>query len=496
MSNNNEPFTLSKSSFIKGAVCHKWLWLYKHRQKLLPPLTAAQQHTFDQGTKVGKLAQQLFPGGIDASPETHLDYAPAVELTRRLIERGELVIYEAAFIADGVMCALDILVKREDGWYAFEVKSTSGKVHDIQLYDAALQYQVMKKAGLEVRDISIVHINSDYVRDGEIEPAKLFTTESVYYLVIALQDEIEQKILELKKVVARKRVPPVKIGPQCTSPFQCPLKSYCWSDVPEASILDFALYRKQERFELYHAGTRRIADIKDWKDLKFPYNNVAECHVNNGVYLEPEPLKKFMGQVKYPLYFLDFETANWAVPQYQNTSPYEQIPFQYSIHVIKKKGAEPVHRSYLAKPGVDFREDLLVSLLRDLGSKGTVFAYSVGFERSRLNGLALMFPEYEPQINAVIGRLMDLALPFSKRWWYDPRFGGRYSIKKVLPAIAPHLSYDNLPVNNGEDASVNFMRMVEQPGADWTKLREDLLSYCRMDTWAMVELYRFLDTLV
>ena len=266
--------------------------------------------------------------------------------------------------------------------------------------------------------------------------------------------------------------------------------------MPKASILDFALYRKQERFELYHAGTRQIADIKDWKALKFPYNNVAECHVNNSLYLEPEPLKGFMKQVKYPLYFLDFETARWAVPQYQNTSPYEQIPFQYSLHVIKKKNAKPQHLAYLAKPGEDFRRGLLTLLLRDLGQQGTVFAYSVGFERSRLNGLALMFPEYEPQINAVIERLMDLALPFSRKWWYDPRFEGRYSIKKVLPAIAPHLSYDNLPIGNGEDASISFMQMVAHLEADWDKQREDLLNYCRLDTWAMVELYRFLDTLV
>ena len=495
MTSNKEKHILSKSTFIKGVVCPKALWLNKNRRDLIPPTPATMQFVFDQGKKIGMLARQLYPDGADATPKTFFDYGPSIELTKQLIAGGQPMIYEAAFLNDGVLCAVDILVKKEDGWHGYEVKSST-KPHDIQIQDCALQYAVMKAAGLELKDISIIHLNSDYERIGELEIEKLFKTESVYYLVIALQDEIAEKVNELKRVVTDKNCPDTKIGYQCTHPYTCEFKEHCWKDVPKESILDFTGVRLKERFELFHSGTIRIADLKNWETLKEPNRFVVECHRNAGIYINDEKLRSFMRSFTYPLYFMDFETIGFALPPFDLTSPYDQIPFQYSIHILESENAEPVHYSYLASPDIDFREDFTKALLRDLGERGTVFAYNKGFEKSKLAMLALYFPQYEEQINSVVERLVDLADPFSKRWYYDNKFSCSYSIKTVLPVLAPKLSYKDLPVNNGEVASQLFMQMMMQPEADWSKQRDDLLAYCGMDTWAMVEIFRFLNTIV
>ncbi|MBL0310161.1 MAG: DUF2779 domain-containing protein [Bacteroidetes bacterium] len=486
---------LSKSTFIRGCVCSKSLWLYKNRRDLLRPTTISKQFIFDQGHEVGKLAHQLFPGGVDASPATPYNYQPSIEMTAKLVAKGTPVIYEAAFQHDGVLAALDILVKKEDGWYAYEVKSST-TVHDVNVTDAALQFWVMTNCGIELKDISIIHINNEYERHGEIEVEKLFKMESLYPLVIALQDEISEMVTELKNVVTGDDCPETPIGKQCTSPWTCDFKEHCWKDVPDESILDFGYYRKtEERFRQYHSGVKKITDVKDWQQLKPPYNYVVEAHINRGIYLNPEPLKEFLDKMVYPLHFLDFETVRFAVPKFQRTNPYEQTPFQYSLHIIESENAEPVSHAYLAEPGLDFREDFLVTLLRDLGTDGTILVWNIGFERSKLGHLSILFPKYESQINAVIDRLLDLALPFQKKWLYHYKFSDSYSIKKVLPVVAPKLSYKNLTVNNGDDASVLFMKMIAEPERDWSSERQNLIDYCGMDTWAMVVIYRFLKTL-
>ena len=352
---------------------------------------------FEQGREVGKLAQQLFIGGVDASPATPFDYQPSIELTQKLIADGQRAIYEAVFQHDGVLAALDILVKKNDGWYGYEVKSTSS-VKDVNVTDAALQYWVMAGSGIELRDISIVHLDTDYERHGEIDVQKLFKTESVLYLVQALQDEITDQVAELKKVAESKTAPKVLIGRQCSNPNTCDFKDHCWKDVTEESILDFTYYRKtEERFKLYHSGIKRIVDVKDWQTLKPPYDSVVEMHIMRGIYIDPDKLKPFMDGLQFPLRFMDFETVAFALPPFDSSGPYDQMSFQYSVHTMEADSAEPVHSAYLADPSKDFREDFIRSLLGDLGDTGSITVWNIGFERSKLNALALLYPQYGGQ---------------------------------------------------------------------------------------------------
>lgn len=494
MVNQFSKHILSKSTFVRGCICKKSLWLYKHKRDIIPATAPAQQFIFDQGHEVGELAQKLFPGGVDASPTTPFDYHLSLELTQKLIKEGAKVIYEAAFQQEDVLAALDILVWH-DGWHAYEVKSST-KVHDINLTDAALQYWVMEKSGLKVDTFSIIHLNSDYVRQGDMEVEKLFKIESVTYLVQALQDEITEQVASLKEVFSSKTMPAIPIGTQCTKPYTCDFKNHCFTEVPEESILDFDLYRKVERFRLFHTGVRKIADVKDWQKLKPPYNFIVESHINKRFYFDPYKLNEFMGTLQFPLRFMDFETVAFALPPFSNSSPYDGMSFQYSLHTIENRDAEPSHNFFLADPAKDFREDFIKALLADLGNSGHILVWSIGFERSKLNMLSLLYPQYEERINAVIERLVDLAIPFQKRWVYDNTLSCSYSIKSVLPFVMPDLTYDKLAVKEGQTASLLFQQMMAEPDKDWTKERNDLLEYCCLDTFAMVVIYRYLNTLV
>ena len=237
------------------------------------------------------------------------------------------------------MAALDILVKKDDGRHGFEVKSST-KVHDINVTDAALQYWVMAGSGLELKDISIIHINSDYERQddnsvitfninpGDFDPLdnldveKLFKTKSVYYPGRSVAGRNNRTGGQLKKVSERKTVPATLIGTRCTKPYTCDFHSHCFAKVPNESMLDFGLYRKEERFRLYHSGVKMISDLKDWQKLKPPYNYVVESHINKGFYLDPDKLSDFMGKLKFPLQFMDFETVSFALPPFDRSSPY------------------------------------------------------------------------------------------------------------------------------------------------------------------------------
>ena len=207
-------------------------------------------------------------------------------------------------------------------------------------------------------------------------------------------------------------------------------------------------------------------------------------------------MKQFLNTLQFPIRFMDFETVSFALPPFVNSSPYDQMSFQYSLHTMENKDAELVHNAFLADPSGDFREGFIKSLLGNLGDTGSITVWNIGFERSKLNMLALLYPQYEEQINAVITRLVDLALPFQKRWIYHYSLSCSWSIKDVLPFVAPDLSYDKLAVRDGQFASQLFQQMMAEPGKDWTKDRTDLLEYCELDTFAMIMVFRFLSTLV
>lgn len=479
---------LSKSTYIKGRQCPKALWLYKHRRDLQPPVDAAQQAKFDTGKEVGLLAQQLFPGGVDCTPESPYDPGPAISATQEAIANGAQVIYEATFLHDGVLAALDILVREGDAWKAYEVKSSTG-VKEHHVHDAALQAHVIEGCGLPLADISIVHLNKGYVRRGAVDVRQLFTSTSVKEAVAVERADVPARIAALKQVLALPEAPVIGIGPQCSSPYACDFTEHCWAHVPEeGSVFELVNARGRE-WALYGQGILLLKDVPENTPLGAAKRRQVEGAKHGTSTLDRAALGRWLKELRYPLYHFDFETFMPAVPLFEESRPRQQLPFQYSVHIQRAPGAAPEHREYLADGAGDPREALVQQLLHDLGTQGDILAYHASFERARLKELARDFPAHAPALELLLPRIKDLERPFHAGWYYVPAMRGRTSIKVVLPALVPALSYADLNVQEGGTASLLFTQLVtgQYPG-DVGQLRADLLAYCGLDTLAMVRI--------
>jgi len=480
---------LSKSTYLLGVQCKKALYLNKYHKDLKDEYTEDQKAIFAQGNKVGKLAQNLFPGGIDATPDTFYDYSKSLEQTKNAIGDGAPVIYEAAFQYNGVLCAVDILVRDGDRWNAYEVKSSTS-VKETNIIDASLQYHVMKNCGIDINDISIVVIDNSYQRQGDIELEKLFKIQSVLSEVLQLQSSVKNNLLELKNVLSKREIPNELIGSKCSSPYDCSFKSNCWKDVPEYSIFNLAKIKKKQAEKLYHSGVTLITDLPYDYKLTSSQAYQVQADRDGSVIINKNNLRSFTDQLEYPLHFLDFETTNMAVPEFELQRSYQQIPFQYSVHIKNRKTSDAIHHEFLAESKCkDPRLDFIKSLIRDCGKSGSILVYNIGFERSILNQLIKSFPEYESQLQLIIDRMVDLMIPFKNKHYYTPEMQGSYSIKKVLPALCPDLSYQDLEIKEGGTASRIFGNMLKGDfNGDEINTRKQLLKYCQRDTWAMVKI--------
>ncbi len=490
---------LSKSKITRGLQCHKSLWLYKNKPELRGEISDSQQAIFDRGTSVGLLAQQKFPGGIDATDGHDWPNFECADKTKYLVGIDQEVIYEATFVFNKVLVAVDILVKNEQGtWDAYEVKSTNG-VKDAHITDSAIQYYVMEGCGITLRSMSVMHFNRDYVRQGDLDIGQLFMATDITAEVRELQAEMPATIAELEALQKQSSCPEVDIGSHCTNPYPCDFASLCWKHVPDYSV--FNLTRGGERsWELYRNGILSIADIPI-EDADLMSDNQRIQHLadlTGKPHIMQDGVKSFLEQLEYPLYHFDFETIQPAVPLFDKTSTYQQIPFQYSVHIQDGVGAEPIHKEYLAptkqgEEGRDPREKLLLAMLEDLRVKGTILAYHASFEITQIKALARDFPSYEEPLLALIPRFIDLRKPFSTRAYYHPKFKGSTSIKYVLPALVPELSYQDLIIQEGSTASATFLLMLRgMYEGDYEKTRKYLLDYCKLDTYAMVKVLEVL----
>ncbi|MDB4024012.1 DUF2779 domain-containing protein [Flavobacteriaceae bacterium] len=484
---------LSKSTFIRGLQCEKSLYLYKHHYRLKDPTPSSLQAVFDQGTNIGLLAQELFPNGVDASPENHFKMVESVGKTFDFISKGETIIYEATFLYDNVLAALDFLVKDEDGWKAYEVKSST-KVSETYIKDAAIQYYTITNSGIELKDISIVHINNQYTRYGELNINKLFTIESVYDRVLDFIPRIPNEVRRLKNVIESPDIPNVDIGPHCSDPYDCDFKGTCWKHIPDYSIFNISRLNKDKKFDLYNQGLIMLDQI-DLTQTDLNANQVLQIQseVNGTSHIDVEEIRNFTNGLNYPLYFLDFETIGPAVPKYNGSRPYQQLVFQYSLHIQDTLSSELEHRDYFPDPSQDPRIGFIEQLIKDCGTYGNIIVYNIGFERGKLNDLIEVFPQYSNELRGIVNRLKDLMIPFQQKWYYIPEMKGSYSIKYVLPALVPELSYNDLEIKKGGTASNTFLSMVNGTfEGDFEETRRQLLEYCELDTYAMV---RILDKL-
>lgn len=475
-----------------GCQCTKRLHLHKYRPELKNPVNERVQFVKDSGNAVGLLAQQLFPGGADASPADTYSYQESVIKTQELIAQGACVIYEAVFQYQGVLCALDMLVKEGNEWHAYEVKGTA-RVKEQHVQDAAFQYYVITHCGIPLEDISIVHLNNQYIRKGELDVQQLFKKQSILKEVVAEQSSVQRKIELLRHVLAQPQ-PETDIGPHCFSPYECDFTNHCFSHMPKVdSIFDLV---RGPAWELYQQGYRHLDDIPPDYELNASASHQLAHYRSGEAFCDKQAIQDFLADIHYPVYFLDFETVWPGVPEFDGTRPFQQIPFQFSLHVQRSAGDPTEHYEFLGDGKADPRETLATEMIRLLGSSGSILCYNASFEKTRIKELAKLYPQYQTLLHALTSRVEDLMTPFQKRLYYHPEFKGRYSIKNVLPVLCPDLRYDTLAIQEGDTASKVYAQLKFQDDGTAAQQREHLLAYCKMDTLAMVKVLEWLRAYV
>ena len=484
---------LSKSTFLRGLQCHKALYLNKYHPELRDKTSEQLQQIFSGGHEVEKLAQHLFQGGVDAGPKEPYKYKESVLYTQELINRGEPVIYEAAFQYEGVLVLADILVRDQGKWNVYEVKSSTG-IKAVYIFDTAIQHYVATHSGIPVENISIVYINNQYKRMGNLDVHGLFKIDSVLSPVLKHQTFVEENIAKLKEVLRLEKTPQIDIGEHCYDPYECDFHSHCWDHVPTNSVFALNRLTNKKKFELYQSGIIKMDAIPANYPLSSGQRLQIDCEKQCRSYIDRRAIRGFVNSINYPLYYLDFETFNPAIPLFNNSRPYQQITFQYSLHYKESKTGLLQRYEFLGKIGKDPRRTFIERLLGDIKEGGDVLVYNRTFEVTRLNELIQDFPEYENAIREVINRIKDLMIPFQRKYYYKPEMRGSYSIKAVLPALVPDLNYDGLAISDGGTAMNVYEQL--QYETDQDKIREtrrNLLEYCKMDTLAMVRVFEVLE---
>ena len=489
--------TLSKSQYIRALQCYKSLWLYKNKPQLRDIPDEAQQSLFNTGYQVGDLAKELFPNGIEIEFNSD-NFDEMIQKTKKLIDSGCEIIYEATFKENNIFVMADILVKNGDSWDIYEVKASTS-VKDYHLNDAAIQWYAISKV-LKLNRIYITHINNQYVRKGKLDINQLFTKTDVTEIIKQKQTAIPDELTKIEKILNQNKEPDIKIGKHCTNPYTCDFYNYCWKDIPkENSVFDIS-YANGKQWELFDKGIYTIDEIPE--NFSFGKNASLQIkhHKSQKITIDKEKIKEFLDTIKYPINFFDFETFQDAIPRFDNQKPYQQIPFQYSLHILHKDGTLE-HKEFLADENKDPRKDLIESMLNNITKTGSIIAFNKSFEITQIKNLAKFCPSKSKQLLDLIDRFIDLAYPFQYKHYYHPNFKGKYSIKIVLPTLFPNddeLDYKKLgSIQNGGDAMNTFANLhLLKDKSKRDEIRKDLLAYCKLDTLAMVRIWEKLYDLI
>lgn len=473
---------LSKTKYLNGLQCSRYLWMLFHQPSSIPPVDAATQYIFDQGHLVGELAQRMFPDGISVPTD---DFVGNIRETERLLEQCK-PLFEAGISVESLFSRVDILNPVDDEkWDLIEVKSTTS-VKDVHIHDVSFQKLCCEKSGLTIQKCFLMHINNEYVRKGEIEPARLFTVQDITDGVEDVSRGILGRIDNMFDVISSKRCPEEIIGKQCSAPYDCPLRDECWGFLPADNIFDL-YYGGKKSTDLFENGILSIGDIPDNFKLNAKQQIQKDCVISGQPYIDTDGIKDFLRTLQYPMYYLDFETFNPAIPMFDDTRPFQNIPFQFSLHTVTSERAKPKRFSFLANGRADPRPSLLSELIKMLGDKGSIVAYNASFEKDVLGQLGEAFPKHKGWVEGILDRVVDLLIPFRSFLYYHPAQKGSASLKNVLPSLTGK-SYEGMSIDNGEDASLAFQQITYGDVSDEVRnqVREDLEEYCCQDTEGMI----------
>lgn len=499
---------LSKSKYTAFRQCQKNLWMkaYKPEEEVIDP---SLQSRFESGNEVGDLAMGLFGPfeevtSLDA--EGKLDLGEMLRKTEDCLARGVENICEASFSWDGNYCAVDILHRQGGGYAIYEVKSSSNSlvepISDDELrhyaWDIAYQKYVLIQCGVNVTGVYLVQLNKDYVRGKDLDIQMLFLKTEMTRLVDEEYPNVPANIARARKVLECHQEPAKPISMACRKPYPCAFWQYCSKHIPKPSVFDLYRMSFEKALKYYNNSIVTFEDVQSCK-LTARQQVQVVSHLTGKGTVDKKSIRDFLDQnIRYPLYFLDFETMQDVIPQYEGTKPYQQIPFQYSLHWIEKPGGELKHTAFLAESGKDPRWALAEQLCHDIPLNACITAYNKGFECGRINELAEAFPALRYHLLNIRDNIVDFLDPFRAGYYYLPEMEGSFSIKKVLPALFPNdpqLDYSNLTgfVHNGGEAMTIFPKIKDMAPADQQKARQSLLDYCHLDTLAMVKIWQKLE---
>lgn len=490
-----EGIYLSKSKYCKAKQCNKELWLLKNNPEVATEID--KQAILDNGTEVGELARGIFGEYINV--EYNEDLSIMIKQTTELLNNAPNIITEASFNYNNNFCSIDILRNDVDGLEIYEVKSSTA-VKDIYLDDISYQVYVLIKLGYHIKKASIVYLNGQYVRQGDLDLNKLFNIEDVTEIAFNKQDEIQNKLTEIEEYMKQEIEPKQDIDKNCFKPYKCEFWEYCTRHLPENNIFKIREMREEQKIKLYKKGIYDFKDVLN-EDINPKYKQQVEFEVlNKSAILDKEGIKNFLDKLYYPLYFLDFETYQQAIPRYDGIRPYMQIPFQYSLHYIQDENSEIQHKEFLAVAGVDPRRGLAEQLVRDIPTNACVLAYNMKFEKMVIKDLVKVFEDLREHLMKIYDNMQDLMIPFYERMYYCKELQGSYSIKYVLPALFPNdeqLDYHKLPVvHNGSEAMSVFATLHLKSKEEQEFIRKGLLEYCKLDTLAMVKIWEKLKEII
>ena len=486
MSNIN----LSKSKYCQAVQCEKILWLNKYR-----PLPKEDNGILKKGKKVGELAKGLF-GDYEDIPYDE-NQSARVKKTEELLKNGPNIITEASFLYKNNFCSVDILKNDIDGVEIYEVKSST-EIKDIYIDDVAYQYFVLSNLNLNVKKACIVYINKEYIRGNQLNMEELFNIEDLTEEVIEKQGEIKSNVDFINTYMethSEDNEPVKEIEQHCFKPYKCDFWDYCTKNLEKPNVFDIRGMQNRSKFKKYREGKITFKDLENEKinpkyleQIDFTLNNRPPKIVKNEI-------EKVLDSLKYPLYFIDYEACQYAIPEFEKTKPYQQIPFQYSLHIKRSEDAPFEHKEFLGEiDDENLIRTFAESMINDLAENGSVIVYNRTFEEKLVNNkISEMYPDLKEEIDRINSNIVDLMVPFKNRDYYTKEMEGSYSIKYVLPALYPDdkkLDYSELSlIHKGDEASEAFLSLKDKTPEEQEKIRHALLEYCKLDTYAMVKIW-------
>lgn len=492
---------LSKTNFLTCLDCAKNAWLKIHNPEVYKkyPLSSFELNIIDTGNKIDELARGLFPNGVIV--ESRDD----TELTKQLMKERTPVIYQPVFATEKFITACDIFVWNSvtNLYDLYEVKSSTaseengGRKTDEYLIDIAFQKNILNELGIEIGTLNLVRINKEYVRSGDIDLWELFLIENLTGQVNEMLEEVKGQMEGAHELLSRQTEP----AGHCDCIFKgknshCTTSRYSNHNLPEYSVHSISRINKKKLIDLIDRNIFDIHDVPEDFELSENQRRQVDTAQAGKEYIDKSGISDFLEEMKFPLAFLDYETYPSALPKYNGYRPYQQIPFQFSLHVIESPGGESVHHDFIYTEQDCPDEYFAKALEKHLPRTGSVIVWNERFEKSINTQVGEHLPEYKNLMQEVNSRVKDLMIPFyGKTTMYDhPKFKGSASIKYVLPALVPHLSYKDMHIQEGGSASDTWNRIVsgEYSEVDKNMKIQALKDYCHLDTLAMVEIWRVL----